>query len=89
MGMTQPSLHRSEQQVSDERVLAEVGQAMLAVEAAAERVAKAADVLSGDPAADSDMVAAVRQAASDLKAMHRRMHQRAYLPASQRTLFDT
>jgi multidrug efflux pump subunit AcrA (membrane-fusion protein) len=77
----------SAEQASREATLRELGEAMVAIEAAAARVRRAIEALQGRAEADPNIVAALTRSASELDATRRRLHQDGYLSQPQVPLF--
>ncbi len=77
----------SPEQAAREATLRELGEAMVAIEAAAGRVRRAANTLAGRPDADPTIVAALERSARELDASRRRLHHDGYLADPQAALF--
>ena len=77
----------SPEQAAREGTLRELGEAMVAIEAAATRVRRAIETLRSRPDADQNIVAALTRSASELDATRRRLHQDGYLSQPQVPLF--
>ncbi len=77
----------SPDQIAREATLRELGEAMVAIEAAAGRVRRAAETLARRPDADSAIVAALERSAGELDASRRRLHHDGYLTEPQAALF--
>jgi hypothetical protein len=77
----------SAEQAAREATLRELGEAMVAIEAATTRVRRAIETLRGRPDSDPNIVAALTRSASELDATRRRLHQDGYLSQPQVPLF--
>ena len=86
-GPTQTGL--SPEQAAREATLRELGEAMVAIEAAAGRVRRAASMLARRLDADPTIVAALERSARELDASRRRLHHDGYLADPQGALFPS
>ena len=86
-GPTQTGL--SPDQAAREATLRELGEAMVAIEAAAGRVRRAASTLARRLDADPIIVAALERSARELDASRRRLHHDGYLADPQDALFPS
>jgi hypothetical protein len=77
----------SVEQAAREATLRELGEAMVAIEAAASRVRRAIETLQGRLDADTNIIAALSRSANELDATRRRLHQDGYLSQPQVPLF--
>ncbi len=77
----------SQDQVLRERLLHELGEVMLAIEAASNRVEKAITALKGDEFSGDPALAALKDTQHKLEAARKTLHQKGYLSSSQLSLF--
>lgn len=84
-GPTQAGL--TPEQAAREATLRELGEAMVAIEAAAGRVRRAVETLERRRDADPNIVAALERSARELDAARRRLHHDGYLAEPQAALF--
>ena len=77
----------SPEQAAREATFRELGEAMVAIEAAAARVRRAVETLQSRPESDPSIVAALIRSAHELDASRRRLHQDGYLSQPQVPLF--
>lgn len=76
-----------EVQTAQEQAFAEVGEAMLSVEAAIKRVERAAAEAARLQPGEAGLQLALKRAIKDLEAIRRRLHHDAYLDAAHGRLF--
>ncbi|MGD0284819.1 MAG: hypothetical protein ABSC31_00335 [Acidimicrobiales bacterium] len=84
-GPTQTGL--SPEQAAREATLRELGEAMVAIEAAAGRVRRAVETLTRRRDADPTIVASLERSARELDASRRRLHHDGYLADPQAVFF--
>jgi site-specific recombinase len=77
----------SQDQVLREKALRELGEVMLAIEVASNRVEKAIIVLSGDEFSGDPAIAALKETQRKLESARRTLHQKGYLSGPQLSLF--
>jgi hypothetical protein len=76
----------SPEQAAREATLRELGEAMVAIEAASGRVRRAAETLARRPDADARIVAALERCYRELDASRRNLHQNGYMAEPQPAL---
>lgn len=77
----------SQQQISREANLKEVGEAMAAIEAATRRVLKSIDILNGRRDGEMALIASLNKCAQELEMSRRKLHHDAYLGDAQLAMF--
>ena len=77
----------SQEQISREANLKEVGEAMAAIEAATRRIQKSIDILKGRRDGEMALIASLNKCAQELEASRRKLHHDAYLGDAQLAMF--